>query len=985
MKAAPRSSIGAPPADRGRSSVKGSPQSPVFEGVYNNTRMLHFLTAVVSFLQGSTCDVRVRNGTVYEGIFKTLSSKLELAVDTVHRKSADTAAGPKCEDIIDTMIFKPSDVVVVQFRDVDLNYAMRDKLTDPMVSTKVNGEHRESPLQPWEGGGDNNSDDFDLESDVSNGWDANEMFRFNEETYGVKTTYDSSLSSYTTPLEKDNSAEFRQREARATQLAKEIESSPQYRVRVSMENDDGRTEEEKFSAVQRPSPDRDSPSLNSRDSKYIPLPQRSREGSTRGGGLRSNMPRGGRVGSLPPRGGIHHPDSSCSPSPDQRVINGGPSRMSPKAQRPTRGGKPLMGRGGSASDSSPHSQASGINRPYHPRSPKSSVGLPALSAQELPGPVPAPTSPPEARRAPPPPSVGTDTSGSPSPGSSSPKPATPAPSFNTDVKDLGSVSGKELPRPVEIPSSNAQELGKVAVKGIVPSMSDQKRNQIEELKKFGEDFRLQELGSAPSRLKEVVEKPGEGVEEGCCPSREPTGNLPASTELAGEGAIPPTLAAGPPPAPEAGERRDDRKPGETAEGALPAPPSPQGKCDGGEEEKEGMSEQVKKSTLNPNAKEFNPTKTHIPVTKPASTPTPPRPQTQPSPSIVVTPGQNAIYNAQYISYVHGIHMNPTVQGPQVYQYTIPPVQVSQSKPFRTTKGSVPPQRSEQHHPPSAPPIMQAASAAGPPLVAGPYSPPYLPYGPQQFTGQPAMMQAMAQYHSQPVYASMIQSNTRMIGSAPHPQAIVSSSGPQYPSTEQAPPQAMYVSAQVPQAYPHATPLHHHSTHPQPATTPTGNQAQGQHAAPSPVQQHQGSQPPHISNTPGQQSLYHAALTPTPPSITPAPNPQSPQTSFPQQAVYAIHPHQQLQHGYTNMAHVTQAHVQSGMAGPHHHPGPSHHTQVMLLPAPQTHGHGGPTQQGAPHSGVPAMSANATTHYTYIGHPQVPVQTHQQPLFHPQGN
>ncbi|XP_072889507.1 ataxin-2-like protein isoform X2 [Hemitrygon akajei] len=906
MKAAPRSSISAPPADRGRSSVKGSPQSPVFEGVYNNTRMLHFLTAVV----GSTCDVRVRNGTVYEGIFKTLSSKLELAVDTVHRKSADTAAGPKCEDIIDTMIFKPSDVVVVQFRDVDLNYAMRDKLTDPMVSTKVNGEHRESPLQPWEGGGDNNSDDFDLESDVSNGWDANEMFRFNEETYGVKTTYDSSLSSYTTPLEKDNSAEFRQREARATQLAKEIESSPQYRVRVSMENDDGRTEEEKFSAVQRPSPDRDSPSMNSRDSKYIPLPQRSREGSTRGGGLRSSMPRGGRVGSLPPRGGIHHPDSSCSPSPDQRVINGGPSRMSPKAQRPTRGGKPLMGRGGSASDSSPHSQAS--------------------------------------------------------------------------VKDLGNVSGKELPRPVEIPSSNAQELGKVAVKGIVPSMSDQKRNQIEELKKFGEDFRLQELGSAPSRLKEVVEKPGEGVEEGCCPSREPTGNLPASTELTGEGPIPPTLAAGPPPAPEAGERRDDRKPGETAEGALPAPPSPQGKSDGGEEEKEGMSEQVKKSTLNPNAKEFNPTKTHIPVTKPASTPTPPRPQTQPSPSIVVTPGQNAIYNAQYISYVHGIHMNPTVQGPQVYQYTIPPVQVTQSKPFRTTKGSVPPQRSEQHHPPSAPPIMQAASAAGPPLVAGPYSPPYLPYGPQQFTGQPAMMQAMAQYHSQPVYASMIQSNTRMIGSAPHPQAIVSSSGPQYPSTEQAPPQAMYVSAQVPQAYPHATPLHHHSTHPQPATTPTGNQAQGQHAAPSPVQ-HQGSQPPHISNTPGQQSLYHATLTPTPPSITPAPNPQSPQTSFPQQAVYAIHPHQQLQHGYTNMAHVTQAHVQSGMAGPHHHPGASHHTQVMLLPAPQTHGHGGPTQQGAPHSGVPAMSANATTHYTYIGHPQVPVQTHQQPLFHPQGN
>ena len=31
----------------------------------------------------------------------------------------------------------------------------------------------------------------------SNGWDPAEMFRFNEENYGVKTTYDSSLAAYT--------------------------------------------------------------------------------------------------------------------------------------------------------------------------------------------------------------------------------------------------------------------------------------------------------------------------------------------------------------------------------------------------------------------------------------------------------------------------------------------------------------------------------------------------------------------------------------------------------------------------------------------------------------------------------------------------------------------------------------------------------------------------------------------------------------------
>lgn len=36
-----------------------------------------------------------------------------------------------------------------------------------------------------------------LSPSQSNGWDPDEMFKYNEETYGVKSTYDSSLSSYT--------------------------------------------------------------------------------------------------------------------------------------------------------------------------------------------------------------------------------------------------------------------------------------------------------------------------------------------------------------------------------------------------------------------------------------------------------------------------------------------------------------------------------------------------------------------------------------------------------------------------------------------------------------------------------------------------------------------------------------------------------------------------------------------------------------------
>lgn len=52
------------------------------------------------------------------------------------------------------------------------------------------------------------------------------------------------------PLERDNSEEFLKREARAAQLADEIEASATYKARVALENDE-RSEEEKYTAVVR--------------------------------------------------------------------------------------------------------------------------------------------------------------------------------------------------------------------------------------------------------------------------------------------------------------------------------------------------------------------------------------------------------------------------------------------------------------------------------------------------------------------------------------------------------------------------------------------------------------------------------------------------------------------------------------------------------------------------------------------------------------
>lgn len=75
------------------------------------------------------------------------------------------------------------------------------------------------------------------------------------------------------PLERGSSEGFRQRELRAARLANEIEASSQYRHRVALENDEGRSEEDKYSAVMRDGGDRErgrqSPGIASSGSRYL--------------------------------------------------------------------------------------------------------------------------------------------------------------------------------------------------------------------------------------------------------------------------------------------------------------------------------------------------------------------------------------------------------------------------------------------------------------------------------------------------------------------------------------------------------------------------------------------------------------------------------------------------------------------------------------------------------------------------------------------
>ncbi|XP_037231492.1 ataxin-2 isoform X13 [Falco rusticolus] len=994
---------------RGRSSGKGPPQPTIsFDGIYANMRMVHILTSVV----GSKCEVQVKNGGIYEGVFKTYSPKCDLVLDAAHRKTAESSLGPKREDILESILFKSSDFVMVHFKDMDTNYARRvpsetDAFTDSAISAKVNGEHKEKDLEPWDGGETTATEELEaLETDVSNGWDPNDMFRYNEENYGVVSTYDSSLSSYTVPLERDNSEEFLKREARATQLAEEIESSAQYKARVALENDE-RTEEEKYTAVQRNANEREGHGVNTRENKYIPPGQRNRDVLSWGSG-RQNSSRMGQSGSGPPisRSGSHTSEFSPNSGADQRVVNGGPPRMSPKAQRHPRGHRVSTGRGtissglefvshnapgeasttavarGSPSGGTWSSVVSGVPRlspkTHRPRSPRQSstpMG-PALPSQ--PGTIP------------------TESVAMPVP-AASPTPASPAsnravtPSSEAkdtrlqDQRQNSATGNKENIKP----SETSPSFPKPESKGVSPIVSEH-RKQIDDLKKFKNDFRLQSSSSSDA-VDQLLNKTREG-EKSRDVVKEKTESTPkesiietGSNNNSNGGSSKPNSPSISPSISNSSEQK--RGPEVTSQGVQTSGPgNKQDKED--KEEKKDTSEQVRKSTLNPNAKEFNPRSFAQP--KPSTTPTSPRPQAQPSPSMVGHQQPTPVYTQPVCFAPNMMYPVPVSPGVQpLYPIPMTPMPVNQAKTYRAGKvPNMPQQRQDQHHQST---MMHPASAAGPPIVATPpaYSTQYVAYSPQQFPNQP-LVQHVPHYQSQHphVYSPVIQGNARMMAPPTHAQpGLVSSSATQYGAHEQT--HAMYACPKIPYsketgpsfyfaistgslaqqyAHPNAT-LHPHPPHPQPSATPTGQQQSqhaGSHPAPSPVQhhQHQAAQALHLANPQQQSAIYHAGLAPTPPSMTPGSNTQSPQNSFPtaQQTVFTIHP-SHVQPAYTNpphMAHVPQAHVQSGMVPSH----PTAHAPMMLM---TTQPPGGP-QAAIAQSALQPIPVSTTTHFPYMTHP-----------------
>ncbi|GFY57361.1 ataxin-2 [Trichonephila inaurata madagascariensis] len=226
-----------------------------FDGIYANPRLMHAVGLVV----GCIAHVQVKSGCLYEGVLRTFSSKADLVLEMARKidsKKINNNSGAvtltpitSSDEVADKMVFKFEDVVQVTFPNVDPDYATRESFTDTAIS-KFNGQVVERELEPWDGGS-LSVDGLELvtSEEEANGWNPNDMFRTNEEKYGVKSSFDSNLPGYTIPLNKQNTEEYKQQEARATKIAQEIESGFHHKSRAALENGD---EEDRFSAVIRP-------------------------------------------------------------------------------------------------------------------------------------------------------------------------------------------------------------------------------------------------------------------------------------------------------------------------------------------------------------------------------------------------------------------------------------------------------------------------------------------------------------------------------------------------------------------------------------------------------------------------------------------------------------------------------------------------------------------------------------------------------------
>ncbi|XP_014246411.1 ataxin-2 homolog isoform X2 [Cimex lectularius] len=182
-------------------------------------------------------------------------------------------SGPcKVGEMFNEKIFKPQEEEIM---DTNCDNSKINKFKTDLDISKFDGKMvAEKELVPWD---DSSSGKTDVILDgTQKGWNANEMFRWNEKMYGVKSDFDPELSLYTLPLPKKDSKDYREAEAKAEKIANEIEKNQNYKARIELENNDEEMNSESNSLSndknsERPKPQRNfSCSLGKKGDSQLP-------------------------------------------------------------------------------------------------------------------------------------------------------------------------------------------------------------------------------------------------------------------------------------------------------------------------------------------------------------------------------------------------------------------------------------------------------------------------------------------------------------------------------------------------------------------------------------------------------------------------------------------------------------------------------------------------------------------------------------------
>ncbi|XP_078599164.1 uncharacterized protein LOC144874636 isoform X24 [Branchiostoma floridae x Branchiostoma japonicum] len=907
-------------------------QNAPLEGVYANSRLIHIATSLV----GNVVQVQVKDGSIYEGVFRTMSPKMEVVLELAHKVEVGQTSLPSRDQLQEKLIFHQENVVMLTALDVDLDYATKaDSFTDAAIS-KFNGQIAEKELQPWEADSDQAPDlllDADGGTVSSNGWDAAEMFRTNEKRYGVQSSYDSSLAGYTTQLKEEDTKEYREKRDRAQRIADEIERSTDYQRRVALEVHDD--EEAAFSAVHRPSRNDGGGDLHNR---YVP--PHMRKDTSRGRGQQMS-PKPQRTGHHGP-GGMGPRGSPRAGAGSPHTVGTHPHAVSPQNRRP--GGVP------------PHASS---QAPQHGPPPASSAkndsnSIPPTVNGEASIPQPSPVAP-----------------GQPD---GSKHPASEVVSRNVPRRDdlnkpALPPAQANAPHPSSTIYSNTERKNTTA-KGLTP--------QLTSLKKFSEEFRLSE-----GTNKHDPKPKAEEIKD--------TKELSKDASLSKDKESSTTVK----------EERKESKATETVpmkEGDQKGDKS-QDNPKQGEGISDVSSRTVKKSQLNPNAKEFNPSaKPFVPAAAAISsaprarnqTPTPPRPQTQ-SPVVMQQQGPMIVHGTPLFTSVpsYGIVSTGSTMTMTGHPTFVGPIYAQQQQKTIYAKKVMAHQQRSDGHPPQTGPVT--------PLISpGPYQQQFVQY-PQGIVGpgQTMMPQQAPGYPQQTMYP-MVQGTARMV--TPQQMQLQNAHPPQgYPTDQHSAPMFVHSAGTMQggqQIYQQAAQVHHHAQ-PPPHLTQGHPNASQQHASPQPqssVMQQQQQQSNHPTPSPVHQQGHGQGQG------------QAQQQHMPQQLVYHM-PQQMIPAG-------NQAHSQSSQTLHHHSMGPGQQPQFAphAAGAPVTHmtqAHGqhphpqaqmvlvpqvrkaqmsgqGHSPTSAPHGAIAAIPASsaATAQMTpqYLTHAQGQQRTshHQQP-------